>query len=103
MPLFTHCNIHETTITPGRANTKSLPSSICDLSEHMLLRPILCYDCDGLLSGVSRLAYRPQIDRSATRRERTMATPTVKTTDQAVQTTLSLLQDLLSASPQTNF
>jgi len=32
-----------------------------------------------------------------------MATPTVKTTDQAVQTTLSLLQDLLSASPQTNF
>jgi hypothetical protein len=32
-----------------------------------------------------------------------MATPTVKTTDQAVQTILSLLQDLLSASPQTNF
>lgn len=32
-----------------------------------------------------------------------MATPTVKTTDQAVQTTLTLLQDLLSATPQTNF
>jgi len=32
-----------------------------------------------------------------------MATPTVKTTDQAVQTTLSLVQDVLSASPQTNF
>jgi cyclopropane-fatty-acyl-phospholipid synthase len=32
-----------------------------------------------------------------------MTTPTVKTTDQAVQTTVSLLQDLLSTSPQTNF
>ena len=32
-----------------------------------------------------------------------MATPTAKTTDQAIQTTQSLLQDLLNASPQTNF
>ncbi len=31
-----------------------------------------------------------------------MATPKVKTTDQAVQTTLSFVQDVLSASPQTN-
>src|SRR5260221_8382534 len=102
---FTHCHIHvttNTTITPSRSNTMSRPSPMCDLSEHMLRRPILCYDGDGLLSGISRLAYRPQKDRSATRRERTMATPKVKTTDQAVQTTLSFVQDVLSASPQTN-
>lgn len=32
-----------------------------------------------------------------------MATPTIKATDQALQTTLSLLQDLLGSSPQRNF
>ncbi|HLX56989.1 MAG TPA: cyclopropane-fatty-acyl-phospholipid synthase family protein [Ktedonobacteraceae bacterium] len=32
-----------------------------------------------------------------------MATPTIKTTDQALQTTLSLLQDILGSSPQPNF
>ena len=32
-----------------------------------------------------------------------MATPTIKTTEKAVQTTLSLLQDLLGSSPERNF
>src|SRR5258706_14068353 len=36
-------------------------------------------------------------------KEHTMATPTIKATDQALQTTLSLLQDLLGSSPQRNF
>src|SRR5205807_3399503 len=40
---------------------------------------------------------------STTRKEPTMATPTIKTTEKAVQTTLSLLQDLLGSSPECNF
>src|SRR5216683_2347697 len=36
-------------------------------------------------------------------KEHTMATPTIKATDQALQTTLSLLQDLFGSSPQRNF
>src|SRR6266852_7750267 len=60
MRSFTHCHIHittNTTITHSRSNNMSRPSPICDLSEHMLIWPILCYDCDGLLSVLSRLAY----------------------------------------------
>src|SRR6266571_2342855 len=36
-------------------------------------------------------------------REPSMATPTIKTTDSAVQTTLSLIQDLLGSAQQRNF
>src|SRR5438270_5629281 len=36
-------------------------------------------------------------------REPSMATPTTKTTDSAVQTTLSMIQDLLSSAQQRNF